>query len=417
MFNEPLHQNEEWLYDKYVVEKITMPQIAELVGVNKSTIGKWLKKFNIKARDISTCQQPHKKLYLLHSKEWLEEQYLILKKSTNEIAEQVGSVNSVVGSWLKKHGIAARTIGESRLLNPKINIINDDKTITDMYLGGKTAREIAKELNCSIQTVLRRLEKSDIKPLTANERVLLAKPTLQKLRNKQWLYQKYIVNDSTTVSIAEELKTNHVTVCYWLKKHGIPIKPSSESHSKERYSDNDLAQLLLSLSKQLGRIPSVRDLNEYCKQGVCPSAATYSLRGGMSYWQKYVFGKRNRSWLEWQRKCIAKFNEVLDNPKFKAEKTFEWLRSPITGYKLKIDAYYPDYNLCVEFDGEGHFKPIQFLKGQNAERQFQKTQVHDAVKNTEIPLHSLKLIRFKYDEPLTREHILERLSEANINFI
>jgi transposase/very-short-patch-repair endonuclease len=467
----PLYRNKDWLHEHYIVRKMTSQEIAELVGVNSGTVCRWLRKLNIPVRNISSCQQPRKKLNLLQSKDWLQKEYIDGKKSIKEIARNLNVSDSTVSQWLDKHniprksyselieednpkssllknkdwlrekyiteftsikqlsdclevsqklvakwldihGIKKRNIQESKMGENKFNdLINDGKTIPKLYRQGLNIEEIGEHFDCSCQTVYRRLLDSNVKIRGFTERAKERNPLLGRLRDKKWLYHQYVTRNYSIIDIAEHLESNATTVYFWLQKHGIEIKDSSFSHSKERYSDEDLEKMLKNLAERLGHIPSVRELNEYCSQGLCPSAATYSLRGGLPYWQKRVFGKRNRAWLEWQKKCISVFNKVLGYPKFRAEKSFDWLRSPITGHRLKVDAYYPKLKLCIEFDGIGHFKPVKFLKGQNADKQFRKTQIHDAEKNKRIPEHGLTLIRFRHDEPLTEEYVKELLEE------
>lgn len=50
---EKLCWNKKWLHQKYVEEKLSMPQIARLSHCNTRTIGFWMKKFNIPARTLS----------------------------------------------------------------------------------------------------------------------------------------------------------------------------------------------------------------------------------------------------------------------------------------------------------------------------------------------------------------------------
>ena len=467
-----LYRNKDWLYEHYIVKKMTSREIAEKVDVHYGTINKWLRKLNIPVRDISSCQQPKKKLNLLQSEDWLQNEYVKGRKSIKEIARNLNVSDNTVSQWLDKHkiprknyselieesnplsmflrdkewmfekyiteftsikqlsdnlnvsqrlvakwldihGIKRRNIQESKIGKSKFNdLINDGKTIPILYKQGLTTIEIADLLDSSHQSIYQILLDFDVQIRGFTERALERNPLLKKLRNKEWLFSEYITKNYSIVDIAKHIKTSPQIVYNWLKKHKIGIKDSSFSHNKNVYSDEDLEEMLKSLADKLGHIPSVRELNEYCSQGLCPSAATYSLRGGLPYWQKRVFGKRNRAWLEWQKKCISVFNRVLDYPKFKAEKSFDWLRSPITGHKLKVDVYYPTLKLCVEFDGIGHFEPVQFLKGQDADKQFKKTQIHDAEKNKKIPERGLTLIRFKYDEPLTKEYVRELLEDV-----
>lgn len=48
-----LYKNKNWLYQKYIKEKLPASWIAKLIGCGRSTIGRWLKKYNIPIRTKS----------------------------------------------------------------------------------------------------------------------------------------------------------------------------------------------------------------------------------------------------------------------------------------------------------------------------------------------------------------------------
>ena len=50
---EALYHNKEWLENKYHKEKLTKEQISKLCGVNRNTIYRWIKIFNIFSRPFS----------------------------------------------------------------------------------------------------------------------------------------------------------------------------------------------------------------------------------------------------------------------------------------------------------------------------------------------------------------------------
>ena len=61
--------------------------------------------------------------------------------------------------------------------------------------------------------------------------------------------------------------------------------------------------------------------------------------------------------------------------------------------KLRFDFYLPKYNICIEYDGIQHFKPIEFFGG---EIEFEKTKIRDEIKNLFCKVNDLKLIRVNY---------------------
>ena len=60
---------------------------------------------------------------------------------------------------------------------------------------------------------------------------------------------------------------------------------------------------------------------------------------------------------------------------------------------LPFDFYLPDYNICIEVDGEQHFKPKMQTK-----QEFENTQVRDKIKSDYCKKNGIKLIRIPYWE-------------------
>jgi hypothetical protein len=187
---------------------------------------------------------------------------------------------------------------------------------------------------------------------------------------------------------------------------------------KPMYSDEDMTKYLIELKEQLGRIPNLTDLKtETVANKDSLHWALYVRRGGIRYWQKKLFGKTTWNFV-WEDECIEFFNKTLGYPEFKTQKTFSWLKNYDNGKErpgvLRIDLYYPKYKLCIEFDGEGHFQEINWKKGNN--ETLEEVQERDRLKDKLVKEHGLKMLRFRYDEPLTTEYVIERLKEY-IDFI
>lgn len=45
-----LYKSRRWLYKKFVVERLSEREIAELAGTDQSTINRWLHKFELKKK-------------------------------------------------------------------------------------------------------------------------------------------------------------------------------------------------------------------------------------------------------------------------------------------------------------------------------------------------------------------------------
>ena len=62
---------------------------------------------------------------------------------------------------------------------------------------------------------------------------------------------------------------------------------------------------------------------------------------------------------------------------------------------LPFDFYLFDYNTLIEFDGEQHYRPVDFFGG---EASFQKLQAHDQIKTEYCKSHQINLLRISYNE-------------------
>jgi very-short-patch-repair endonuclease len=94
---------------------------------------------------------------------------------------------------------------------------------------------------------------------------------------------------------------------------------------------------------------------------------------------------------------------INNNIRFESQKKFKKCRylKP-----LPFDFYLPDYNLCIEYDGEQHFMLKEFWGGQ---KEFEKIQRKDKIKNIFCEKENISLIRIKYDD-----NIIDKLSKIKL---
>lgn len=80
------------------------------------------------------------------------------------------------------------------------------------------------------------------------------------------------------------------------------------------------------------------------------------------------------------------------NIKFQREKTF----SDLKGGSFRYDFYLPELNICIEVDGEQHFK--QVTRFQKTRTDLLKQKEHDRIKNSYCLAHNIPLYRIPYWE-------------------
>jgi len=71
---------------------------------------------------------------------------------------------------------------------------------------------------------------------------------------------------------------------------------------------------------------------------------------------------------------------------------------------LIFDFYLPKYNLCIEYDGEQHFKPIDYWGGLDG---FKLRQIKDNIKTKYCKNNSINLLRISFED-----NIIKKLKEV-----
>ena len=77
---------------------------------------------------------------------------------------------------------------------------------------------------------------------------------------------------------------------------------------------------------------------------------------------------------------------------------------------LPFDFYLPEHNLCIEYDGEHHYKSVRFngKSIESSEKAFKKTQLHDQIKTDYCLNNNIQLLRIPYWDFKNIEQILEK---------
>lgn len=98
------------------------------------------------------------------------------------------------------------------------------------------------------------------------------------------------------------------------------------------------------------------------------------------------------------------------NVTFVSQKTFDDCRY---NRKLPFDFYLENYNIIIEYDGEQHFRAVDFFGG---EEEFNARKQRDAIKTNYCKEHDIRLIRipYYYTKDEIEAIILDILSPATI---
>ena len=111
-------------------------------------------------------------------------------------------------------------------------------------------------------------------------------------------------------------------------------------------------------------------------------------------------GKKSRG-----EEAIARFLRQVGEP-FETQKAFDGCRNV---FPLRFDFYLPEMNMCIEYDGEQHFRPVDAFGGENS---FAGTYARDNIKNEYCTAHNIRLVRIPYYRFDEIEDILSEILPA-----
>jgi hypothetical protein len=87
---------------------------------------------------------------------------------------------------------------------------------------------------------------------------------------------------------------------------------------------------------------------------------------------------------------------TISNIKYESQKRFSDCRNTLTNYILPFDFYLPDYDCCIEFDGDHHYNPISFTSDKSKETRQKNLEIikhRDKQKDEYCNNHNIRLIR------------------------
>lgn len=145
-----------------------------------------------------------------------------------------------------------------------------------------------------------------------------------------------------------------------------------------------------------GKLPFWRDLAGYVH--LAPDAML-----GYPLGQKFLEGKPVASLRRWVTEVLL-YNIVCE---------LVLDKKPVLHYRgrelhgLELDIWFPSLRLGIEYQGEQHYLAIKCWGGEEGLR---KRMANDARKREICAVCGYTLIEVKYDEPVTKEHIREKLN-------
>lgn len=89
-----LLENKEWLYQKYIVEKISIEKISRILNCRQCTVSRALKNYSI------TKDNP-----IYQDEKWLTEQYVTQNKSAAQIGKEIHVCPQTINRWIRRYNL------------------------------------------------------------------------------------------------------------------------------------------------------------------------------------------------------------------------------------------------------------------------------------------------------------------------
>ncbi len=217
--------NKEWLREQYVDEHRSTRDIAEELDMSRTAVSSWLDRHNIEKRGSpGSGNQPIEEL---QNEEWLRERYADQEQSTYDIADQLGVARTTVCAWMRRHGIEFRSPSQ-RVAEGDTSPLANEEWLREQYvIRERSMYEIADNLGLTYSTIRSYLIEYEIERRSSSEAG--SDGNVKPLHNSDWLREQYEHKQKSTYDIAEELDISRNTVSSWLHRHDIDTRGNTEA--------------------------------------------------------------------------------------------------------------------------------------------------------------------------------------------
>lgn len=214
-------------------------------------------------------------------------------------------------------------------------------------------------------------------------RLIAIEPIKERAPNGGVIWKCACDCGNITYSTANNLKRMHTTSCGCAKEDFIESRKLDIIGKKFGY--------LTVLSEEKSTRGKRRKVKCLCNCGNIHICAVTDLTTGHTMSCGCMNKSKGELYIE---ETLYKLNVT-----FESQKRFECCKNKKS---LPFDFYLPEYNICIEYDGEQHYKPVDFWGG---EKKFLERQLNDKIKNEYCHKYNITLIRIPYTK--TNQEIFE----------
>lgn len=208
-----------------------------------------------------------------------------------------------------------------------MSLYKNKEWLYDQYVNqNKTQGEISVDQNVSEACVWKYLKKFDI---SKKDNILS-----ENLKDYKWLYNQYIIENKSTIQIADENNITKQRVCYWLEKHNIDRKKNTQSSHLSYDTVSKINDIAFLKKEYIENERSLEDIST--ELNVNPRTIKLRLLdNGISIRQYTRTSKEERA-----------IKEFIKN-----ELNLSILENNTTKIGSELDIYIPDKNIAIEHNG------------------------------------------------------------------
>lgn len=215
------YTNIEKIKNMYINQNMTVKNIATQINGNEHYIRKILYKNNIfKPKQL----QLQNKVKIKISKEYIQSEYIDKNRTYENIANELNVSISRLSSIVSNLGIKKplHLIQLSRNKSKYYNdLLKDKKWFYNQYIvKNLRLKDISNELKCPLYLIQKYRILYGFKKTTKLRGIFFQKVN-SNIKNKKWLYNQYIIENKRIEQIAKEEKISKWLVSYYIKYFGF----------------------------------------------------------------------------------------------------------------------------------------------------------------------------------------------------
>lgn len=309
----------------------------------------------------------------------------ILKFNKTKYEKDIKKLNILV-DYVKFQGLDSYSYQEQKELFEKINVLKPELKLTERY--NLWPGELYNVVFLQMTSVDNKKEYAVY--------VTTKKPSsaVQKIANELQTKNKYqIINNGFSV----EINFFHMRGCYGRKFDFIDAYYSHKYvRHKTKLEDN------LKYYHITSHYKGWHDM-----RNLCPKLLDDLYNGvyDEADWTSYIYPTKKWKTEEIITKTILKHYKEYG---VIAQHRPLWLKSSYGG-QMSYDIYISELKIAIEYQGEQHFKPVEYFGG---EESFKKVQIRDKEKRKLSKEKGVKLVYINYWEDVTESMVKEKIDKA-----